>query len=88
MNLRKRPASGDQKDTAAGKLDLPALALDTFDAKLWEQRKMPAYGIVYVSLISKNMFAQQTKPKLTLGVTKGSACFDVGTEKNIKRCLS
>lgn len=42
---------------------------------------MPAYDIVYVSLFSKNMFAQQTKPKLTLGVTKGSVCFDVDTEK-------
>lgn len=79
--MRKRPASGDQKDTAAGKLDLPALALDAFDAKLREQRTMPAYDIVYVSLFSKNMFAQQTKPKLTLGVTKGSVCFDVDTEK-------
>lgn len=42
---------------------------------------MPTHEIVDVSLISKNMFAQQTKSKLTLGVTKGNACFEVGTEK-------
>lgn len=34
LNLRKRPANGDQKDTAAGTLNLPALTLDTFEAKV------------------------------------------------------